>query len=194
MTRWLCLLVVVLTCAVLDALATVPIASAQAQSLTLNLVSQNNSGISGTATLTDLGGGRTRVVIQVTGAGTGPEPAHIHPGSCAQLDPTPAFTLASVANGSSTTEVDNSLQQLTSKPYAVHLHKSPDELTVYVACADIAGTVQPGVLPRSGNLGDGLVPLVAGLLGLAMTALGLVLRTTSRRAMADAAVVPIRDS
>ena len=91
---------------------------AQGRSVTLNLNAQNNSGISGSAVLTDLGGGKTRVAIQATGAGAGPEPAHIHPGTCAQLDPTPAFTLTSVTNGSSTTDVDSTLQQLTASSFA----------------------------------------------------------------------------
>ena len=112
-------------------------AAAQGQSVTLNLTSQNNSGIVGTATVTELGAGKMRIVIQVMGAGAGPQPAHIHEGTCANLNPAPKFTLASIANGTSTTEVDGSLQQLTSSPHAIHLHKSPDELPIYVSCADI---------------------------------------------------------
>ena len=117
--------------------------AAQAQNLTLTMNAQNNSGISGTATFSDLGGGKTRVMIQVSGAGAGPQPAHIHPGSCSQLDPTPSYTLSSVNNGQSTTDVDASLQQLLDGHYAVHMHKSQDELTVYVACADIVQTGRP---------------------------------------------------
>jgi hypothetical protein len=150
---------------------------AQAQSLTLNLAAQNNSGISGTATLTDLGGGKTRIAIQVTGAGAGPEPAHIHPGSCAQLNPTPAFTLTNVANGSSTTDVDTSLDQLTSQPFAVHMHKSFDELTVYVACADIVQAQnRPGTLPRSGGGPvDDPIPTYAILAGILLVGAGFFL-------------------
>ena len=72
-------------------------ALAQAQSSTLQLAAQNNSGISGTATFTSQADG-LRVDIKVNGAGAGPQPAHIHEGSCAQLNPTPQFTLTSVAN------------------------------------------------------------------------------------------------
>ena len=155
---------------------------AQSQSLTLNLSPQNNSGISGTATLTDLGGGKTRVVIQATGAGAGPEPAHIHPGTCAQLNPTPAFTLSSVTNGASTTDVDSTLQQLTASPFAVHMHKSVDELTVYVACAEITDAqARPGTLPRSGGgpVDDWTAPY-AVLAGIVLAGAGLVLRRRAR--------------
>jgi hypothetical protein len=182
MTRWQWATGLALGCALFLGLTHVPLAGAQQQTVTVTLNSQNNSGITGTATLTDLGGGRTRVVIQASGAGAGPEPAHIHPGSCAQLDPTPAFALTNVTNGSSTTDVDGSLQQLTSGSYAVHMHKSQDELTVYVACGDIAGTAQPATLPRSGDLGD--VPAAAGLAGLGLVLVGLLARraAATRRA------------
>jgi hypothetical protein len=158
--------------------------AAQGRSLTLNLAAQNNSGIAGTATFTDLGGGKTRVAIQVNGAGPGPEPAHIHPGTCAQLDPTPAFTLTNVTNGTSTTDVDSTLQQLTSQPYAIHMHKSLDELTVYVACADIVqGQNRPGTLPRSGEGPvDDSVPMYAVLAGIALASTGFILRLRRARA------------
>jgi hypothetical protein len=178
MKSWQWPTAVVLGCLFLVLGAMPATVGAQAQSLTLNLNAQNNSGISGTATFTDLGGGKTRVAIQVNGAGAGPEPAHIHPGSCAQLDPTPAFTLTNVTNGSSTTDVDSTLQQLTSQPYAVHMHKSQDELTVYVACADIVqGQNRPGTLPRSGGGPvDDSTSTYAVLAGIALVAGGFGLR------------------
>jgi LPXTG-motif cell wall-anchored protein len=155
-------------------------AAAQSQTLTLTMNAQNNSGISGTATFTDLGNGKTRVMMQVSGAGPGPEPAHIHPGSCAQLDPTPAFTLTSVTNGTSTTDVDSTLEELVNGHYAIHMHKSPDELTVYVACADIAQSAQPGALPNTGTLADDWSGAAAALAGVALLVAGLVLRRRAR--------------
>ena len=80
-----------------------PLAGAQGQNATVNLATQNNSGVSGTATLTDLGGGRTRVEVTVNGADAGPQPAHIHEGTCANLNPAPKFPLTSITNGTSTT-------------------------------------------------------------------------------------------
>ena len=148
--------------------------AAQAQNLTLTMNAQNNSGISGTATFSDLGGGKTRVMIQVSGAGAGPLPAHIHPGSCSQLDPTPSYTLSSVNNGQSTTDVDASLQQLLDGHYAVHMHKSQDELTVYVACADIVQTGRPGALPNTGRVAQDWTGVAAVLLGLGLVGLGVL--------------------
>jgi serine/threonine protein kinase/N-acetylneuraminic acid mutarotase len=108
----------------------------EGQSVTFNLTPQNNSGISGTAVLTNIGGGHMRVEMHVTGAGPGPYPAHIHEGNCTQLNPAPQFPLANVVNGSSVTEIEGSLQLVTSSPHAIHMHKSPDEMPIYVACAD----------------------------------------------------------
>jgi hypothetical protein len=165
-------------CLILVALPTT--AAAQSQTLTLTLNAQNNSGISGTATFNDLGNGKTRVMMQVSGAGAGPEPAHIHPGSCTQLDPTPAYTLSSVTNGTSTTDVDATLQELIDGHYAIHMHKSPDELTVYVACADILRTAQPGALPNTGVLADDWTGAMAVLVGLGLVIVGVVAHRRTR--------------
>jgi len=154
--------------------ATTAIAAAQ-QATTLQLVQQNNSGISGTATFTPSGGGLT-VDLKVTGAGAGPQPAHIHGGTCAQLNPTPEFTLASVTNGSSTTSLQTTLQSHAATPHAVHMHKSADELTVYVACADI----NPSSLPRTGEA-DSTIGLIFGAVGLSLAGLGLMLRRRSAK-------------
>jgi len=182
------LVAVVLGLVMVFAVGIVSTAGAQGQSVTLNLVQQNNSGITGTATLTEMPGGKLRVEIKVNGAGAGPQPAHIHGGSCAQLDPAPRFSLTPVANGSSTAEIDATLAMLTAQPSAIHMHKSQEELPVYVACADIraaaqaAQPAQPGTLPRAGDAGS-LAGLAAGLsgLGASLVAAGYLVRRRARR-------------
>jgi LPXTG-motif cell wall-anchored protein len=153
--------------------ATSSVAAQQATTLQLN--QQNNSGISGTATFTSAGSG-LRVQINVTGAGAGPEPTHIHPGTCSQLDPTPQFTLTSVANGTSTTDIQTTMQALVATPHAIHMHKSVDEVSVYVACADIT----PGALPRTGEA-ESNIGVIAGIAGLSLAAAGLLLQRLARR-------------
>jgi LPXTG-motif cell wall-anchored protein len=167
---------------VLGLLAATTVVAAQEQATTLQLAPQNNSGISGTATFTPSGSGLT-VDLKVTGAGAGPEPAHIHPGTCAQLDPTPQFTLTSVANGASTTTIQSTFQALAASPHAVHLHKSADELSIYVACADI----NPSALPRTGQA-DSTTGLISGAVGLGLAGLGLLLRR--RRPTSSRPVAP----
>ena len=103
----------------------------------IDLSEQNSSGESGTATLT-ADGGKTKVVISLDGAPSGtPQPAHIHKGSCEDLDPTPAYGLENVMDGKSTTEVDEPLDDLRGEDYAINVHKSGTDLKTYVACGDI---------------------------------------------------------
>lgn len=159
-----------------------PTADAQGQTATLSLASQNNSGITGTAVVTELPGGKMRVEIRAMGAGAGPQPAHIHQGTCANLDPAPKFTLASLTNGASTTEVDGSLRDITASPHAIHLHKAPDELPVYVACADLkadgGASGQPMTLPASGTASTlPVLPSALAGVGLIIAGLGIARRT-----------------
>ncbi len=54
-----------------------------ADSASAKLAPQNNSGESGTATLTKAGDNQTKVVLDVKGAPSGaPQPVHIHKGTC----------------------------------------------------------------------------------------------------------------
>ena len=158
------------------ALHTAGAASAQGQSMTVQMASQNGSGISGVATMTE-SAGKVNVNVRATGAGAGPQPLHIHEGSCSQLNPTPQFTLSPVTNGTSTTDVDATLQQLTSTPHAIHMHKSAEELSVYVACADVkAGSALPGT-----GTADSPIGLLSVILGLALVGLGSARRLRARR-------------
>jgi Cu/Zn superoxide dismutase len=168
--------VILLALGLCMAVTTAQTVAAQGQSLTVQMASQNNSGINGVATMNETGG-KLSVSVRATGSGTGPQPLHIHEGSCAQLNPTPQFTLSPVSNGASTTDLDSSLQQLTATPHAIHMHKSAEELSVYVACADIKfGTALPGT-----GVGDSPIGLAAIALGLALVALGSVRRFSTRR-------------
>jgi hypothetical protein len=111
--------------------------AAQEDDLTIDLNELNDSGISGTATLTDNGDGTTTVSITVEGA-TGGHPAHIHEGTCDDLDPNPTYPLNAVdADGVSETDIDVSLEDLLASPYAVNLHESDTNLGTYVACGEI---------------------------------------------------------
>jgi hypothetical protein len=107
------------------------------ESVTLQLATLNESGVTGTVTLTDVGRNNTRVDVRVDPAGHPDMPAHIHPGSCTDLVPQPRYGLGNVVNGSSTTTVPASLADLFSGEFAVNLHASNDELEIYTACADL---------------------------------------------------------
>ncbi len=104
-------------------------------SLVAGLAAQNSSNESGTATLTSAGES-TKVVLEVKGA-EGTQPTHIHKGTCAKLDPKPAFPLSPVVNGKSETTVKASMKDLTTGGYAINGHKSAQDLKTYVFCGDI---------------------------------------------------------
>lgn len=112
-------------------------ALAQDKPVTVNLSAQNASGESGTATLTPQGD-KTQVVIKLTGAPDGvQQPAHIHDGSCAKLDPKPRVPLQNVVGGNSTTTLDMKLGDIMSKGGAINVHKSAADVKTYVACGDV---------------------------------------------------------
>ncbi|MEX0675205.1 MAG: hypothetical protein WD067_10550 [Gaiellaceae bacterium] len=111
--------------------------AAGGDTVTVELAEQNGSGESGTATLT-AEGELTRVVLELSNPTSDSQPAHIHAGTCATLDPAPAFGLPNVESGSSEATVEATLDELTSGEYAVNVHQSNDEADVYVACGEIS--------------------------------------------------------
>jgi ABC-type glycerol-3-phosphate transport system substrate-binding protein len=112
------------------------VAEDAAGGIEVTLNEQNESGQTGTATLT-AGDGTLHVSIALSGGSPDPQPAHIHEGTCADLDPEPAFPLESVVDGQSVSDVEVSPEDLALTPYAINVHKSETEADVYVACGDI---------------------------------------------------------
>lgn len=101
------------------------------------LDAQNDSGETGTVTLTEVNG-KTKVIVTVQNEPAGAsQPAHIHLGAC----PTPGaveYPLSNVVNGTSETVLDVDLATIKSKmPLAINVHKSAEEVKVYVACGDL---------------------------------------------------------
>lgn len=108
------------------------------QPVTIKLVPENHSGETGTATLTSQGD-QTKVEIILAGEPKGiTQPAHIHEGTCAKLNPNPMQGLQSVVDGKSTTVIPVSLDKLLKGDTAINVHKSADDLKTYVACGKIA--------------------------------------------------------
>ncbi len=143
------------------------IAAAPAQeTVTIPLREQSGSGQSGTAVLKAVGD-QTEVTVNITPGPAGvDQPAHIHEGTCANLNPKPAFPLSPVRDGKSVTTVNVKLTDLLAKPFAINVHKSAQEISVYVACGEIVAA-----LPRTGGESAG-VPVWAGLLLLGALLIG----------------------
>jgi hypothetical protein len=106
------------------------------------LVAQNDSGQDGEATLSEVDSDTTRVVLELENPSVESQPAHIHRGSCENLDPTPAYPLENVVDGKSTTEVNVAVEDLVDKGFAINVHKSAEEADVYVSCGDINEVAQ----------------------------------------------------
>ncbi len=125
---------VILTCVMLAGYA-IPVAAATS-SLTVTLNAENGSGENGTATLTQVGGD-VKVAISIPNGPAGPQPAHVHSGTCSALGGV-AYPLSSVANGSSTTTIKGvTIDQLLAAKDAINVHKSANDLGVYVSCGNI---------------------------------------------------------
>jgi hypothetical protein len=104
---------------------------------TVTMKALNGSAETGTATLKDTANGLV-VTLHVKN-GKGPQPAHIHKGTCAKLDPKPEEALHNVVNGMSVTTVPGvTIAMLLKTPHAINVHKSLTDLPTYVSCGDIA--------------------------------------------------------
>lgn len=98
---------------------------------------QNGSGESGTATLKQSGSGIV-VTVSISGGSSTAQPAHIHEGTCAHLNPAPKYPLNSVVKGKSTTTLPNmKLSSLETGGFAINVHKSLKAIKTYVSCGDI---------------------------------------------------------
>src|SRR5436190_23969819 len=106
------------------------------KSVKVSMKAQNKSGESGSARLTPEGPDKTRVEITLKGGPKGtPQPAHIHEGSCAKLDPKPKQGLENVVDGKSSTVVPQGIDSV--RGMAINVHKSADDVKTYVSCGDI---------------------------------------------------------
>jgi hypothetical protein len=107
------------------------------ESSVVTLSAQNDSGMSGVATLTGMNG-NTFVELNLTGAPVDvTQPAHIHTGSCADIGGV-VYPLIFPVNGISQTTLTVPLDTiLANLPLALNVHKSAAEASVYVACGDL---------------------------------------------------------
>lgn len=109
---------------------------ANAQTRTVQLVAQNDSGVAGTVSFTPVGR-KTSVKIEVEPNGNLDMPAHIHPGTCDKMTPQPKFPLGSVKDGTSTTVVPATIDELFDGTLALNTHKSNEDLKVSTACVNL---------------------------------------------------------
>jgi hypothetical protein len=107
------------------------------KAVTVQMKAQNGSAENGTATLMQ-SGANIVVKISLTGGAAGPQPAHIHTGTCAKLNPAPKYPLSSVVDGKSTTTLKGmKLTSLETGAFAINVHKSTSDIKTYVSCGNI---------------------------------------------------------
>src|SRR3954471_11548184 len=117
---------------------------------TITRTEQNGSGENGGATLTGTDTQLT-VSIEVANGTSVPQPAHIHKGTCANLDPVPLYPLNNVVNGRSETTLPITLGDLMSGEYAINVHKSAAEASIYVSCSDLSTLTRAGGIAGGGT-------------------------------------------
>jgi hypothetical protein len=108
----------------------------QPQTSTVQMNALNNSGQTGTATLTAVDGTKTKVLVELSGSPGGSQPAHIHSGTCSKLGGV-EYPLTSLENGRSESTVDAPLDTLLADQFAVNVHKSSAAISVYASCGEI---------------------------------------------------------
>jgi hypothetical protein len=115
-------------------------ANAQGTTVTIALVEESDSGQSGTAILA-ADGDQTRIVIDLANSPAGPQPAYIRTGNCGPNLGGVAFDLEFPRDGKSTSTVNTPLIAIQTGGFAINVHKSPQEASVYVACGNIPAVV-----------------------------------------------------
>lgn len=111
--------------------------AAAPQTVTVKMNALNKSGETGSATLTQVAKG-LRVEVTIKGAPAADQPTHIHPGTCAKLNPAPEAPLSPLVNGKSVTVLaGKKLSDFTGGKFAINVHKSANDLKTYVSCGVI---------------------------------------------------------
>lgn len=119
-----------------------PTSAPVSQPFSIKLKTVKTSGQSGTATFEDVGGGKTKVTLELVGKpSTVNEPAHIHTGTCAKPGNV-LYPLSDVVDGKSITIVNASIPTIVANGQTlVNVHKSSQESTVYMACGELPDTM-----------------------------------------------------
>jgi len=106
--------------------------------ITIDFTELNDSGVSGTATLFAAG---DATIVTFDLEGTGEEhPAHIHQGTCDDIQPEPAYNLQNVGeDGATTSQVEVPLDELIDGDYVIDLHLAANQLGTLIVCGEIAG-------------------------------------------------------
>jgi Cu/Zn superoxide dismutase len=104
--------------------------------VTITLHAVDNSGVTGTATLTPMGES-TMVTLEINNPPPGALPAHIHFDTCANPSDI-RFGLSNVVDGKSETTVSGSIAYLRRGHgrFSINVHRAQPDLPI-IACGDV---------------------------------------------------------
>jgi plastocyanin len=131
----------------------------------VSLAAVGGSEQGGEAIITAIGD-QTEVIITVTPGTPGvSQPAHIHDalaqgGEACVFPPKVKYPLTNVVDGKSTTLVNVSLATLQAQPFAVCVHKSVTEITIYTASGSIPLKVALAEIGGSGQSGEAVLTAI----------------------------------
>lgn len=117
---------------------------AQGSEITVKLVDWSETGVTGTAVLTDQGN-TSQVVVSIDGPGVvGGHELHIHNGTCGNPG-TATYTLNPIdANGKSTSTINLSVAQLTRGNYFINVHPDEENWDAWMVCGNITADPATG--------------------------------------------------
>lgn len=122
--------------AAIAALASQVALAAPAQ-ITVTMKALNDSGETGTATITQQTDG-VKIVVDLKNAPKAAQPTHVHVGTCGKIKAAPEYPLVNTEDGKGTTVLKGvTIEQLLKGDYAINVHKSADDLGTYVSCGNI---------------------------------------------------------
>lgn len=105
--------------------------------ITVTMKALNDSGETGTATITQQTDG-VKIVVDLKNAPKAAQPTHVHAGTCGKIKAAPEYPLVNTEDGKGTTVLKGvTIEQLLKGDYAINVHKSADDLGTYVSCGNI---------------------------------------------------------
>lgn len=94
-------------------------------------------------------GNQTEVIISIAPGPPGVgQPVHIHEGTCPGVGAV-AFPLSNVVDGTSTTLLDTPLSAVATGTRSINVHKSQEEIQLYVSCGAISVAQEPSPTPAT---------------------------------------------
>lgn len=124
------------------------------EQIEVELEAVGDEGVSGTATLTEADDGGTRVVVELDDEGDTPRPAHLHEGTCEELNPAPKYPLEDVDDGQSETIIEPALEDVRSERLALNVHESAENIENYISCGNLPSDAPDDAAAGGGNTAD----------------------------------------